>query len=99
MSGANIGDLLNSKGVTWGWFADGFRLPNKTSSSSSSDIKVSCDSRPEHLGSDGKVSKDYYPDENHFNTTSQQPILCICLLPQIQLSVIIAIKPIINMIY
>ena len=67
MSGANIGDLLNSKGVTWGWFADGFRLPNKiSSSSSSSDIKVSCDSRPEHLGSDGKVSKDYYPDVEPF---------------------------------
>jgi phospholipase C len=67
MSGANIGDLLNSKRVTWGWFADGFRLPNKTSlSSSSSDIKVSCDSRPEHLGSDGKMSKDYYPDVEPF---------------------------------
>jgi phospholipase C len=67
MSGANIGDLLNSKGVTWGWFSDGFRLQNKTSSSSSSsDIKVSCDSRPEHLGSNGKVSKDYYPDVEPF---------------------------------
>ncbi len=25
MSGANVGDLLNVKGVTWGWFQGGFR--------------------------------------------------------------------------
>lgn len=25
MTGANIGDLLNAKGVTWGWFSGGFR--------------------------------------------------------------------------
>ena len=26
MSGQNIGDLLNSRGVTWGWFEGGFDL-------------------------------------------------------------------------
>lgn len=25
MTGKNVGDLLNSKGVTWGWFSGGFR--------------------------------------------------------------------------
>jgi phospholipase C len=25
MSGKNVGDLLNAKGVTWGWFQDGFK--------------------------------------------------------------------------
>src|SRR4051794_5037516 len=25
MSGANIGDLMNAAGVTWGWFAGGFK--------------------------------------------------------------------------
>jgi phospholipase C len=25
MTGKNVGDLLNAKGVTWGWFAGGFR--------------------------------------------------------------------------
>jgi len=34
MGGQNIGDLLNGKGVTWGWFAGGFDLtatnPNNT---------------------------------------------------------------------
>ncbi len=26
MAGKNVGDLLNAKGVTWGWFEDGFDL-------------------------------------------------------------------------
>ncbi|WP_332239014.1 phospholipase C [Sporolactobacillus sp. KGMB 08714] len=29
-SGKNIGDLLNSKGITWGWFQGGFRNPSAT---------------------------------------------------------------------
>jgi len=67
LSGANIGDLLNAKDVTWGWFSDGFRLPNKISSStSSSDIKVNCDNRQDHTGSDSKTYKDYYPDVEPF---------------------------------
>ncbi|MCL6597421.1 MAG: phospholipase [Alicyclobacillus macrosporangiidus] len=28
MTGKNIGDLLNEKGVTWGWFEGGFRDPS-----------------------------------------------------------------------
>ncbi|HEX3444312.1 MAG TPA: alkaline phosphatase family protein [Chthoniobacterales bacterium] len=30
MSGQNIGDLLNSKQITWGWFEGGFDNPNAT---------------------------------------------------------------------
>jgi phospholipase C len=30
MSGKNVGDLLNAKGLTWGWFEGGFRNPNAT---------------------------------------------------------------------
>jgi phospholipase C len=29
MSGTNVGDLLNKKGVTWGWFQGGFALTGK----------------------------------------------------------------------
>ena len=29
-TGRNIGDLLNQKGITWGWFAGGFRTAAKT---------------------------------------------------------------------
>ncbi|UOF91375.1 alkaline phosphatase family protein [Fodinisporobacter ferrooxydans] len=31
MTGKNIGDLLNTKNVTWGWFEGGFRDPNRKS--------------------------------------------------------------------
>jgi phospholipase C len=30
MTGTNIGDLLNSKNITWGWFQGGFKPTNKT---------------------------------------------------------------------
>lgn len=30
MTGKNVGDLLNTKGVTWGWFEGGFRNPSAT---------------------------------------------------------------------
>jgi phospholipase C len=30
LSGKNVGDLLNNKGVTWGWFQGGFLNPNAT---------------------------------------------------------------------
>jgi len=29
MTGRNVGDLLNEKGVTWGWFAGGFRTAGR----------------------------------------------------------------------
>jgi hypothetical protein len=29
MSGLNVGDLLNQKGITWGWFQGGFALSSK----------------------------------------------------------------------
>jgi phospholipase C len=42
MSGKNIGDLLNSKGLTWGWFTGGFDLtvtnPNGTTSCARSTV-------------------------------------------------------------
>lgn len=63
MSGRNIGDLLNEKNITWGWFSDGFRLPNN---SSDLDIQTSCNNRQGHTGSDGNPYKDYYPDVEPF---------------------------------
>ncbi len=55
MSGRNIGDLLNDKGVTWGWFNGGFRT---------------ADGRPgctlTHTGADGKPKTDYIPHHEPF---------------------------------
>jgi phospholipase C len=56
MTGKNVGDLLNAKGVTWGWFQGGFK-PSSTN-------PVICDTA--HTGSDGKSTKDYVPHHQPF---------------------------------
>jgi len=66
-TGRNIGNLLNDAGVTWGWFADGFRpdsvLPDGTAICSRS-----------HAGSDGNPIIDYDdPDPfEYYKSTSNQ---------------------------
>jgi phospholipase C len=59
LSGKNVGDLLNAKGVTWGWFQGGF-----TPSSRDSNGKATCGSS--HAGSDGKPKGDYIPHHEPF---------------------------------
>jgi len=60
MEGRNVGNLLNSKDVTWGWFSAGFRLDN------SLDPILGCDSRQSHASAGGVPNKDYYPDVEPF---------------------------------
>jgi len=52
MTGKNIGNLLNEKRITWGWFQGGFKPTNKTA-----DGKAVCDS--EHKNINGTTIKDY----------------------------------------
>ena len=35
MTGKNVGELLNAKGITWGWFQGGFKPSNTRSKSKS----------------------------------------------------------------
>jgi phospholipase C len=51
MAGKNVGDLLNAKGVTWGWFQGGFR-PTSTSGG-----KAACGSVHKNIG--GATVADY----------------------------------------
>jgi phospholipase C len=46
MKGKNIGDLLNAKGVTWGWFQGGFRDPKIKHAGLSGKLKT--DYNPHH---------------------------------------------------
>lgn len=55
MKGRNIGDLLNAKGVTWGWFNGGFRAANGGNPCTAS--------RP---GSNGLPQLDYIPHHEAF---------------------------------
>jgi phospholipase C len=55
----NIGDLLNAKGVTWGWFQGGF------AATSMSNGIAACSSI--HMASDGSVKQDYIGHHEPFN--------------------------------
>ena len=60
MSGENIGDLLNDKGITWGWFQGGFNL-GLTNSNGTTGCSRS------HTSSVTKVSEtDYIPHHEPF---------------------------------
>ena len=55
MSGRNIGNLLNDKGVSWGWFNGGFHT---------ADGKPACSQS--HTGADGNPKTDYIPHHEPF---------------------------------
>ncbi len=58
MTGTNIGDLLNARGITWGWFEGGF-APTSTSGG-----KVTCASSHKNVG--GATVTDYVPHHEPF---------------------------------
>lgn len=58
MEGKNIGNLLNSKSLTWGWFSAGFKLP----SSRTGNITTDCNSRESHPSTSIITNSDDYPD-------------------------------------
>jgi phospholipase C len=62
MSGTNVGDLLNAKSVSWGWFQGGF-APT-TSYSASTGALAKCNSA--HADVAGSKSRDYVPHHDPF---------------------------------
>ncbi len=58
LSGPNVGDLLNARGVTWGWFEGGF-APTATANGT-----AVCGSQ--HKAIDGVATTDYSPHHNPF---------------------------------
>ncbi len=58
MSGTNIGDLLNAKNISWGWFEGGF------APSSASGQPVVCGSTHQNIG--GATVADYIPHHEPF---------------------------------
>jgi len=60
MAGLNVGDLLNKKGIAWGWFQGGFAATSRNS-----DGSAVCASQ--HAQFDGTASvADYVPNHNPF---------------------------------
>jgi phospholipase C len=65
MGGKNIGDLLNSAGLTWGWFQGGFASPNYVSGQpSTDDLSAVCTGS--HNNILGSSVKDYSPHHEPF---------------------------------
>ena len=60
LTGTNIGDLLNAKGITWGWFEGGFDLAAKNSNGT-----TGC-SRSTSSSVTGVTEKDYIPHHEPF---------------------------------
>jgi len=58
MTGTNIGNLLNAKNVTWGWFQGGFRPTSFVNG------KAVCGAT--HIGSNGQPKGDYIPHHEPF---------------------------------
>src|SRR5262249_23070877 len=58
MTGTNVGDLLNAKQVTWGWFQGGFRPTSVVNG------KAVCGAS--HIGSNGVPKGDYIPHHEPF---------------------------------
>ncbi|WP_263730491.1 phospholipase C [Cellulomonas sp. SG140] len=61
-TGKNVGDLLNAKGVTWGWFQGGFR---PTTAYAGTGTKAVCGATSTNVG--GGVVADYSPHHNPFS--------------------------------
>jgi phospholipase C len=61
MSGRNVGDLLNTKGVSWGWFQGGFRPDAGTGTGG---VRATCTAT--HTNVAGGSSKDYSPHHAPF---------------------------------
>jgi len=59
MSGRNVGNLLNDRGVTWGWFQGGFAPTSRAAGG-----KAICGAT--HIGSDGIPKGDYIPHHEPF---------------------------------
>jgi phospholipase C len=58
LAGTNLGDLLNAKGITWGWFQGGFRATGVSNG------KAVCGTFSYNLG--GKKVSDYSPHHQPF---------------------------------
>lgn len=73
MSGKNIGDLLNDKGITWGWFQGGFK-PSKPWDGNP-DHKAECKTKTPRTQTDGALVTAYSPHHQPFEyyTSTSNP--------------------------
>jgi phospholipase C len=64
LTGQNIGDLLNTKDLTWGWFQGGFAPSSTKAASGQSEPQPVCGTTHENVG--GSTVNDYSPHHEPF---------------------------------
>ena len=65
MGGVNIGDPLNQKGISWGWFQGGFASPGyQPGKPSTDDLTAVCTGKTTNIG--GAAQTDYNPHHQPF---------------------------------
>jgi phospholipase C len=66
MTGRNVGDLLNAKNVTWGFFQGGFRPSTPATIAADGSVITKAKCATSHIGSDGSPKGDYIPHHEPF---------------------------------
>jgi phospholipase C len=66
MTGRNVGDLLNARNVTWGFFQGGFTPSTPATFAADGSVVTKAKCVTSHIGSDGKPKGDYIPHHQPF---------------------------------
>jgi phospholipase C len=66
LTGENIGDLLNAKNVSWGWFEGGFTPTGTSDAPGTTQALPVCGSAHTNIGGPTTLTNDYVPHHNPF---------------------------------
>jgi phospholipase C len=66
LTGQNIGDLLNAKNVSWGWFEGGFTPTGTSDAPGSTQALPVCGSAHSNIGGPTTLTNDYVPHHEPF---------------------------------
>ena len=66
MTGPNVGDLLNARNLTWGFFQGGFAPSAPATFDAAGHVLTPAQCKTSHVGSDGKPKGDYIPHHQPF---------------------------------
>ena len=66
MTGRNVGDLLNARNISWGFFQGGFKPTTPATFAADGRVITKATCATSHIGSDGKPKGDYIPHHQPF---------------------------------
>ena len=66
MTGRNVGDLLNARNISWGFFQGGFKPTTPATFAADGRVITKATCATSHIGGDGKPKGDYIPHHQPF---------------------------------